>query len=227
MRKIIYNLFRSFPCGSFLKVPVFIHWSFIYIVLVTVIGSYFTGGTLLALGQLQIILTVYGCVFLHEFGHILMAREYRIETENVTLYMIGGIAKLEALPRGKIEEFKVSIAGPLVNSTIIAITYIVGLIFNYFFHYQPAYFKVLIMVNAWLFFFNMIPAYPMDGGRILRSLLSMKMDFFKATRIAMYVSNVFSVIFIAAAYYMNMPMLYLVAIFIYFGSKAEYKSFLE
>lgn len=224
MNKIISLMFHSFPFGSFLKVPVYLHWSFLYIVLITGVSSYVAGGVSATITQLEIILAVYACVFLHEFGHILTSRYYGIGCESVTLSVLGGLARLDSVPRGKIEEFNISIAGPLVNAALIAIFYFLGILTELSFGYRPTFFNVMIMVNTYIFVFNMLPAYPMDGGRILRSLLSMKMDFLKATRISMYVANVFLVGFLVAGFYLHMPMLIVIAIFLFFGARVEYKN---
>lgn len=144
------------------------------------------------------ILALFGCVVLHEFGHALTAKRFNINTRWITLYPIGGIASLESMPEKPKEELMVAAAGPLVNVVIAAVLWV-------YLQYtgqmpdltalqdvDPAEMEEmnlpfsfnLLLANIILVVFNLIPAFPLDGGRILRALLAFKMDRMKATRIA-------------------------------------------
>ena len=135
-----------------------------------------------------LICALFFCVLLHEFGHVLAAKFYGIKTPDITLWPIGGIARLERMPRKPFEELVVAICGPLVN---VVIAVILGLILtlrmedmNGTSFAEPGHFlEKLMALNIWMVMFNLIPAFPMDGGRILRAFLTMFTgDYGKATR---------------------------------------------
>ena len=177
------------------NIPVFIHWSFglllVYVLFVSNDQGFSGSQTLWA------IITVLGlffCVTLHEFGHALAARRYGVGTKDIALYPIGGIARLERLPKKPIQEFVVAIAGPLVNFAI-ALILLPYMIFvpssldiiekgSSFAGTASDFFPAMFILNLGLGIFNLIPAFPMDGGRIFRALLSMKLDRVKATLVA-------------------------------------------
>ncbi len=177
------------------NIPVFIHWSFglllVYVLFVSNDQGFSGSQTLWA------IITVLGlffCVTLHEFGHALAARRYGVGTKDIALYPIGGIARLERLPKKPLQEFVVAIAGPLVNFAI-ALILLPYMIFvpssldiiekgSSFAGTASDFFPAMFILNLGLGIFNLIPAFPMDGGRIFRALLSMKLDRVKATLVA-------------------------------------------
>ncbi len=177
------------------NIPVFIHWSFglllVYVLFVSNDQGFSGSQTLWA------IITVLGlffCVTLHEFGHALAARRYGVGTKDIALYPIGGIARLERLPKKPLQEFVVAIAGPLVNFAI-ALILLPYMIFvpssldiiekgSSFAGTASDFFPAMFILNLGLGVFNLIPAFPMDGGRIFRALLSMKLDRVKATLVA-------------------------------------------
>src|SRR4051794_6806756 len=167
-----------------------IHLTFL-IFLVWIGFSYLArGGIEFALQGILFIILLFACVLLHELGHALTANAFSIHTTDITLLPIGGVARLERIPSEPKQEFLIAIAGPLVNVAIAAI-----LIFylgqraaisdlDDLQAPRVAMLSKLASINIGLVFFNLIPAFPMDGGRILRALLAMRMNYLRATDIA-------------------------------------------
>lgn len=149
---------------------------------------------------LLLVSAVFGCVVLHELGHALTARLYGIPTRDITLYPIGGIARLERMPRAPGAEFLITLAGPLVN---VAIAAILAIALRLAGMAQPGsmdsevagFFSQLMWVNVVLAVFNMIPAFPMDGGRILRALLTLPLGRYRATQIAANLGRIVAIAF--------------------------------
>ena len=149
-----------------------------------------------------VVLTMFVCVVLHEYGHALTGRKFGVKTVDILVSPIGGLARMNKMPEKPIHEFYISIAGPLVNlvigSFILLVFYLYNgkysLDLNSFDLDKPAEFiRILAPINLTLFLFNLIPAFPMDGGRILRSLLASRIGKVKATRIASTVGKVLAV----------------------------------
>jgi Zn-dependent protease len=171
---------------------------------------------------------------LHELGHALMARRFNIKTKKITLLPIGGIASLERIPESPKQEFLVAIAGPLVSVVIATLLYFTipvhdilnqnlndSLLFLTRFNLRNFLFY-LFLVNVGLVLFNSIPAFPMDGGRVLRALLAMKMNRVKATQIAASIGQFFAVVFLLLGLLYN-PILIFIALFIFLGAYGENK----
>lgn len=215
---------------SFKGISVLVHWTFPLLIGWVVVSAVTEGMDLVhVLQQVLYVLVVFCCVVLHEFGHALTALHYGIRTRNILLLPIGGVATLERMPEKPIQELVVTLAGPAVN---LAIVLLVGVPFlfvgNGALVANPlettglaALAGFLVSVNIGLFLFNLIPAFPMDGGRILRSLLALRMDRVRATRIASTVGKVFAAAFVFAAFNWQQPMLALIGVFVYFGASAE------
>lgn len=193
-------------------IPVKVHWTFSLLVLWVVGASWNYGLTWLQTGwQLLFVFSLFLCVVLHEYGHALTARRFGVRTRDIILSPIGGIARLERLPEKPLQEFLVAIAGPMVNVAIA----ICLLPYFYFYPISNFFEKIyslrifdegldfvpaILVLNLILATFNMIPAFPMDGGRILRSLLALKMPRIQATKIASYIGQAFGVLFILWAF---------------------------
>lgn len=172
------------------------------------------------------IVALFICVILHEYGHALTARKYGIKTRDITLYPIGGVARLERIPDRPIEELWVALAGPAVNLVIsvILIAYLVltngpGSIMNLRLS-EGSFLERLIVVNVTLVLFNLIPAFPMDGGRVLRALLALRLEYTQATQIAAYVGQGFALLFGFIGLFSN-PFLVFVALFVWIGAAQE------
>ena len=181
--------------------------------------------------QVAFVLTIFICVILHELGHVQAAAHFGIPTNKITLLPIGGVAAIKRIPEKPKEELIVAIAGPLVNVVIALLIFIffpVTQMFNTLSESSAASSSInlstfpfyLFSANIILFIFNLIPAFPMDGGRILRALLAMKMTRLKATKIASITGQGIAVIFFVFGL-MNNPFLALIGVFIFFGARSE------
>lgn len=233
MKKLVSFKGNSLHIGTFWKIPVKIHWSF-GILLLFVVYTAFTNGFKLwqSIGFIVYFLLLFLCVVLHEYGHALTARKFGVETRDILLSPIGGVARLESIPDKPLQEFYIALAGPLVN-IIIAIT--VGLVlflitgqvfpddFTSFRFDEPAEFVgYIVFMNLALFMFNLIPAFPMDGGRVLRSLLAAKMGKVKATMIAMRIGRILAIGFIVFGIFNSQLILSLIGLFIFMMAGQEY-----
>src|SRR2546425_243200 len=179
----------SLKLGSFAGIRVYLHWTFV-LLLGWILFSHLGRGHDWAEAWTGVgfIIALFGCVLLHEFGHALTAKRYGIRTQDITLLPIGGIARLERLPENPRQELWVTLAGPAVNVVIAGVLFMV----LWFVYRMNEFFQVrllegnfllrLMWVNVFLGVFNMLPAFPMDGGRVLRALLSMRLGRAKATR---------------------------------------------
>jgi Zn-dependent protease len=217
----------SFKLGRFLGIDVFLHFTFLILLLVIWGSSLLTRGPSAALEATALWVSIFGCVLLHEYGHALAARAYGIGTRDITLLPIGGLARLERMPDKPGQEILVALAGPAVNVVIAAILGVIILAGGGF---QPfseldvargGFLQRLFTINLGLVVFNMLPAFPMDGGRVLRGLLALGMDHTKATRIAAAIGQGMAVLFVIVAFFGKAPMLFLIAFFVWIGAQAE------
>ncbi|HMC96155.1 MAG TPA: site-2 protease family protein [Flavobacteriales bacterium] len=223
--------FSAWHLFSFKGIPVRMHWSFLLLILYVVYSAIGEGMDASHVAyQVASILIVFTCVVLHEFGHALTALHYGVRTRDITLLPIGGVASLERIPEKPAQEFWITVAGPAVNLAIILLAIVPFLLLRAQFDPEPAVdapislpalLGFLIISNAVLFVFNIIPAFPMDGGRILRSVLAMRMDRLKATRIAATCGKVCAVGFVFVAFRYSQPMLGLIGVFVFMGASAE------
>ncbi len=206
----------SWKLGRFAGIDVFVHPTFLIVLLPGVFGGR---------DAIPLILALFGCVLLHEFGHALMARRFGIGTVDITLYPIGGVARLMRIPRAPGAEFLIAIAGPCVNFAIVAILAVLG-----FFSMdgeglsldQGSFLGQLATLNFGLGIFNLIPAFPMDGGRVLRAALSIGLGRTRATTIAARLGRILAVVFGVMAVFVTQSFLHLIlAIFIFLASRNE------
>jgi len=181
----------SWKLGTFAGIDVFIHATFLLIIGWVGLSYWQQTGTLVGtLEGILFTLLLFGCVVLHEYGHALTARRFGIKTRDITLYPIGGVARLERMPDKPIQELWVALAGPAVN-VVIAVLLFGWLIISGTLTSIASlgltsgpFIERLMLVNITLVLFNLIPAFPMDGGRVLRALLALRLEYTRATQIA-------------------------------------------
>lgn len=218
----------SLSLGRIAGIQIFVHWTFLILIGWIVYINLKQGlSTIDILWSVFFILTLFACVTFHELGHALAARRYHIKTKNITLLPIGGLAQLESIPEKPKEELVVALAGPLVNIVIAAMLYpLVKLNPNVMEEMDLSrlshhnFLSSLMVVNVWLAVFNMIPAFPMDGGRVFRALLSFRFERNLATRIAASVGQLLAVGFVFVGFFYN-PFLIFIGVFIFLGAQAE------
>jgi len=219
--------------GKYFGIPVNVHWSFIFLPLITIYWAITKGAdTSTILLLLGLVLLIFFCVVLHEFGHALMAKKYGIKTKDIILLPICGMARLERLPERPIHELLVAAAGPMVNlflALMIAIplfflpsvpTSVIGELSNARITVTSIPF-LLVAFNLAMVVFNLFPIFPMDGGRILRSLLAMKLEQNNATRWASHVGQFFSVLIVLFGLYIGDYLLSMTGIFIFLLATRE------
>ncbi len=187
-------------------------------------------GVLAGLKGIFLILFVFSCVTIHELMHSLAAMYFGIKVKSITLYPIGGIAAIDKMPDRPRDELVISLAGPASNFVIATVLYI---ILKNILPYNSLYnilgridtwqntLGATIWINVMLGLFNLLPAFPMDGGRVFRALLAQTMNYRKATHIAVITSNVFAAIFIILSLWKGYIMLGLIAVFLYIASNQE------
>ena len=178
-----------------------------------------------AISGVLFIIVLFACVVLHEFGHIWAARRYGIRTPDVTLLPIGGVARMERMPEKPSQEIAVALAGPAVNAVIaLVLIAVLGLRFDpeqvSLAALQTSFLAQVAIANVVLLVFNLIPAFPMDGGRVLRALLAMWLGYTRGTRVAARIGQALAVVF-AILGFMGNPLLVLIAIFIFLGAAGE------
>lgn len=219
----------SLRIGRLAGIDVFVHWTF-GILLAWVLGTHLMRGAGMAdaLAGVGLILAVFGCVVLHELGHALTARRFGIKTQDITLLPIGGVARLEKMPDDPKEELLVALAGPAVNVVIAAVLAAIVFGMNGITPLQQevdvvggAFLANLLWVNVALVVFNLLPAFPMDGGRVLRALLSMRMDRMRATHYAASAGKFMAILFGLGGLLIGNPFLIFIALFVYLGAEAE------
>ncbi|QDU97477.1 site-2 protease family protein [Lignipirellula cremea] len=214
--------------GEYAGIGVFVHWSFLIIPALIGFSKLADGGLLAAFWAVLSVLAVFGCVVLHEFGHALTARQFGVGTRDITLYPIGGVATLESMPRRPLHEFLIAVAGPAVN-VVIAAALAAGFFLlgsspglpslNLGMH---AFLNNLMWTNVVLVVFNMLPAFPMDGGRVLRATLAAVMSYRQATQIAVGVGQAMAVLLaVTGVFFLNNWTLVLIAGFVVLAGRAE------
>lgn len=196
--------------GALFGIPIFLHWSFLALVGAIVFWAYTQAGMIGAVMVAGVSSLAFGSVILHEFGHALAARYYGIDTHDVTLYPMGGVAAIESMPEDPIEEIVIAVAGPAVNGVLFLVFSAIGWTFDS----QVA--STLGMMNVGMGLFNLLPAYPMDGGRVLRASLALKYGHVRATQLAIKFGTFFGWAFLIIGTVALHPTLFLVGGFLLF-----------
>jgi Zn-dependent protease len=215
--------------GDLAGIGIFVHWSFwilpAWILLSTLVGG---AGMTAAVTMVVFVFAVFGCVVLHELGHALMARHFGISTHDITLYPIGGIASLTQLPSRPSQELAISLAGPAVNVAIATVLFAGILLTGVAGQaaigdpFGGSFLISLAWINVMLVAFNLLPAFPMDGGRVLRALLAMRIPYVRATTIAARVGQAVAVVLAFVGLFgFGGGMLLFVALFVFLAAQAE------
>lgn len=220
----------SWRIGRLAGIDVYVHATFFLLILWVVILHWLEGRSLQAvISGVIFILALFACVVLHEFGHALTARHYGIPTKDITLLPIGGVSRFERMPDKPWQEFWVAVAGPLVNLAIAAAIYLALFLTAGF---KPVtrlsitggpFLERMLVANLILAIFNVIPAFPMDGGRVLRALLATRMDHVRATQVAAAVGQGLALIFGLIGLFRD-PFLLFIAFFVWIGAAHESQS---
>jgi Zn-dependent protease len=230
-------MFRSVPLGRAFGIPLFVHPTFLLLPLWGAVISW-PEGPETVLFSLVALLAIFACVLLHELGHALMARRFGIRTRDVTLYPIGGVARLESAGGKPHEEIAIALAGPAVNLVIaLALApFVIGALALRLVQAPvdalgpgggalPAvatFLTVLCFGNVLLLAFNLLPAFPMDGGRVLRALLSLGLGPLRGTEIAAYLGLVMAAgLVLLGLLVWPSPSLVVVAVFVAFAGQME------
>jgi Zn-dependent protease len=228
-------MFRSLKLGKLFGIPVYVHPTFFLLPLWILVSGWGEGLAVQAFSQLLLV-ALFGCVVLHEFGHALAARYFGIRTRDVTLYPIGGVARLEGMGERPTQELVIALAGPAVNVVIAALLTPLVILFVAGGSFADGEFLVpldggaallgsfvsnLWVLNIGLVLFNMIPAFPMDGGRVLRAALAAGLGQLRATEIATKVGLVAAGFLGIAGLYFHRPTLFLVAGFVALVGQSE------
>jgi Zn-dependent protease len=223
----------SWKIGKLFGIGIYVHWSFLLLPILVLLDpglgqiAAFLGGKLVVMA---LVLAVFRCVVLHEFGHVLAARAFGIGTRSVTLYPIGGVARLERMTEKPGEEILIALAGPAVN---VAIAILLGLgllpvlmlaphlletpVFRFLF--------TLMFLNGMLVAFNLIPAFPMDGGRVFRALLAMPLGRLQATRIAAWLTTMIALVGLFVGLTRGeLNLLPIISVFIFLMAQMELRS---
>jgi Zn-dependent protease/CBS domain-containing protein len=214
----------SFKVARVAGIDVRIHATFFLLLGVVAYFYGLEGGASGSFNAVLIWLLVFLCVLLHELGHALAAKAYGIPTVDITLYPIGGIARVERMPEKPVQELVVAIAGPLVNVVIIIVLGAVllatgGMTPSGMEHPNPL--QALFAANIVIVVFNLIPAFPLDGGRVLRALLATRMEYARATKIAANIGQGLALALGIFGAFHNNILLILIAIFIYMAAESE------
>jgi Zn-dependent protease/CBS domain-containing protein len=217
----------SIRVGKLAGIDVYLHLTFLILIGWFALNSYLEGkGVGAMLLDIAFILLLFGIIVLHELGHALAARRFGVGTIDITLLPIGGVARLERIPSEPVQELIVALAGPAVNFLLAALLFLAMLA-------QSSVQSIsigaiqggdliarLLIVNIFLALFNLVPAFPMDGGRALRALLAMRLGRLRATEIAAGIGQTLALVFGFVGIFAN-PMLVLIALFVWIGAEGE------
>jgi len=216
----------SLSLGSIAGTPIRIHITFLLFLAWLGMVYYRQGGAEAAWQGTIFIVLIFLCVLLHELGHVFAARRYGVRTRDVTLWPFGGIASMERMPDKPVEELIVAVAGPAVNVAIAAVLLLFlwpHLDLENLAKIEDPAISLAVKIagaNIILVVFNMIPAFPMDGGRVLRALLAMRWGNARATEMAATIGQGFAVVFGVLGLFYN-PMLLIIAVFIFLAASGE------
>ncbi|MBT3217759.1 MAG: hypothetical protein HN348_01600 [Proteobacteria bacterium] len=196
-------------------VPIRLHWSFTSLAAAYGLYALFTSGVGGLIDAVLLAVVLFGSVVLHELGHALAARACGIQTRDITLYPFGGVAAIVRMPERPIHELIIAVAGPLVNFVLFSAFLYAYLVTGI------GFLAIIALVNVIMGIFNLIPAFPMDGGRVLRAVLASRLGWYRGSRIAITVGTVFAWGFVIVGIVAWWPSLLLVGGFLHFALAAE------
>ncbi len=216
----------SVHIGSLFGIRVELHVTFLLFIGWIAVNQGLLAGDVRRAGEaVALLLLVFGCVVLHELGHALTARRFGIATRDIVLLPIGGVARLERMPEKPLQEMLVAVAGPLVNVVIAALLVLLMTIAGWstdLAHFGSGLVESLLVVNVLMLLFNLVPAFPMDGGRVLRALLALRLPYLRATKIASAVGQGVALLLgVAGFFYFHQWMLPFVALFVFIAAGEE------
>jgi Zn-dependent protease/predicted transcriptional regulator len=223
---------NALKIGTFWGIPLKVHWTF-GLLMLFVTYTAFTNNLKMwqSIGFMAIIVVLFICVILHEYGHALTARRMGVNTQDIILSPVGGVARLTNMPENPKQEFLIALAGPAVNLVIGGIIalglylydgVIMPTVTDFRFNEPIELLRYIVMINISLFCFNLIPAFPMDGGRVLRALLSVKMGHFRATKLATFIGRVLAIGFVIFGIFDQQLILAMIGIVIFMMAGQEY-----
>lgn len=219
-------LTRSIHLGKISGVPIYLHSSQVLYMVIIFFSEWLGSGLRDATFTFVVISLLFGCITAHEFGHILAARHYGIDCRDVTLSILGGVARLESMPVNPWRELVITIAGPAVNATIACLL-LPWMLLHPCSLDDPAFYAQVIaglfILNCCMLVFNLIPALPMDGGRILRVTLALKFNHYRATIWAGTLGQALAITAIPVAFWSGSYVLIILGGFIFFAATNEKK----
>lgn len=211
----------SLKFGSIFGIPIELHITFLLLLLIFSIFGFI---------PLLVIVLLFASVLVHELAHSLVGRHYGAKIKKITLLPIGGVSQMEAIPKG--HEFAIAVIGPVTSITLGIVLFLFGSLFGLNMYFDLNWVeltslkdivRIVMSLNFLLGLFNIIPAFPMDGGRVLRAFLATKMDYLKATEISVRIGQGLAIVFAFVGVLYN-PWLIIIAFFIYMGGMGEYQS---
>ncbi len=217
----------SWRIGTIAGIGIYVHATF-WLLILFILYDYWVRehSVTMALSGVAFIMVIFVCIVFHELGHALTARRFGIRTRDITLLPIGGLARLERMPDQPMQEFWVALAGPAVNVVIAAALFGVLLALGsvpqigQFRWVGGNFLNKLMVVNVWLVAFNLLPAFPMDGGRVLRALLATRMEYTRATHLAARIGQGMAYLFGLLGLFTD-PFLLFIALFVWMGAEQE------
>ena len=216
----------SWRFATIAGIPIYAHGTFLVLIGFILFSGWAGGGNLgVALASVLFVLAIFATIMMHELGHALTAQRFGIRTRDITLLPIGGIARLERMPEEPRQELWVALAGPAVNLAIAALCYVAlllatGALPAPTFDVDAGVVQRFATVNLWLAFFNLVPAFPMDGGRMLRAVLAERLDYVRATEISANIGQGLALLFGFVGLFSN-PFLVFIALFVWMGASSE------
>lgn len=219
----------SWRLGRIAGIDIYVHATFLLILGWVALTAYRLSGTPEGAARgVLFILVLFASVVMHEYGHALTARRFGVRTRNITLLPIGGVAQLERMPENPRQELLVAVAGPAVTIGLVVVLYVALKLLGLPTVAPDAaigdagapFLARLMWINVVLALFNLLPAFPMDGGRVLRAVLAMRTDYVRATEMAARVGKAFALVFGMIGLLYN-PFLVLIALFVWMGAAAE------